>query len=174
MTIRIAINGMGRIGRCYLRYRLDQADLDVVAVNDISDVRTIAALLRYDSTFGPLGRQVDVEKVRSSSTEAASARRRRMRLFVALGEVTAAGRPGRPGQRPRKQAVGGETCHQPCPGVLGNCGNRRSSSHSPDRGDPAAGPAGRNVLSRQGPTSRPGPVTCRRSHAVKKQRRCVG
>src|SRR5919202_1346987 len=61
MTIRVAINGMGRIGRCYLRYCLDHTDLDVVAVNDISDAAAIASLLRYDSTFGPLRRQVEVE-----------------------------------------------------------------------------------------------------------------
>lgn len=55
---RVAINGFGRIGRAYLRSVLDHGDVDVVAVNDVTDTATLARLLRYDSTFGPLG--VDV------------------------------------------------------------------------------------------------------------------
>ncbi len=62
MTVKVGINGMGRIGRAYLRYALDQADLEVVAVNDVADGAAIASLLRYDSTFGPLGRPVEVEE----------------------------------------------------------------------------------------------------------------
>jgi glyceraldehyde 3-phosphate dehydrogenase len=54
MTVKIGINGFGRIGRNYLRYVLDSSDLEVVAINDIADTATLARLLRYDSTFGPL------------------------------------------------------------------------------------------------------------------------
>jgi glyceraldehyde 3-phosphate dehydrogenase len=53
MSIRVGINGMGRIGRDYLRYALDSDDIDVVAVNDIADSLTLARLLRHDNTFGP-------------------------------------------------------------------------------------------------------------------------
>jgi glyceraldehyde 3-phosphate dehydrogenase (phosphorylating) len=60
MTTRVGINGMGRIGREYLRYATTTTDLDVVAVNDIADATAIARLLRYDSTFGPFGKDVDV------------------------------------------------------------------------------------------------------------------
>jgi glyceraldehyde 3-phosphate dehydrogenase (phosphorylating) len=60
MTQRIAINGFGRIGRDYLRYTLADKDIDVVAVNDVADTETLARLLRYDSTFGPLHSSVDV------------------------------------------------------------------------------------------------------------------
>jgi glyceraldehyde 3-phosphate dehydrogenase len=60
MSIRVGINGMGRIGREYLRYATTTTDLEVVAVNDIADAATIARLLRYDSTFGPFGKDVDV------------------------------------------------------------------------------------------------------------------
>ena len=59
MTTRIGINGFGRIGRDYLRMVLDATDLDVVAINDITDSATMARLLRYDSTFGPLHRSVE-------------------------------------------------------------------------------------------------------------------
>ncbi len=52
---------MGRIGRDYLRYALDHPDLEVAAVNDVTDVVTMARLLRTDSTFGPLRRPVDVD-----------------------------------------------------------------------------------------------------------------
>jgi len=60
MSIRVGINGLGRIGRNYLRYSLDAHDLEVVAVNDIADATTLARLLRHDSTFGPLRHAVDV------------------------------------------------------------------------------------------------------------------
>ena len=54
MTTRIGINGFGRIGRDYLRLSLDTPDLEVVAINDITDSSSLARLLRHDSTFGPL------------------------------------------------------------------------------------------------------------------------
>ena len=61
MSVRIGINGFGRIGRDYLRYLLaaEDTDLEVVAINDVTDSATMARLLRYDSTFGPL--RCDVE-----------------------------------------------------------------------------------------------------------------
>ena len=53
MPTRVGINGFGRVGRCFLR-ALDEreADLEVVAINDIADPSTLAHLLRYDSVFG--------------------------------------------------------------------------------------------------------------------------
>jgi glyceraldehyde 3-phosphate dehydrogenase len=60
MPITVGINGMGRIGRAYLRYSLQHPDLEVVAINDVTDPATIARLLRYDSTFGPLGQPVEL------------------------------------------------------------------------------------------------------------------
>jgi glyceraldehyde 3-phosphate dehydrogenase (phosphorylating) len=60
VSTRVGINGMGRIGREYLRYVSTSTDLEVVAVNDIADLPTIARLLRHDSTFGPFGKDVDV------------------------------------------------------------------------------------------------------------------
>jgi glyceraldehyde 3-phosphate dehydrogenase len=59
--IRIAINGFGRIGRRLFRLCLDQPDIEVVAVNDIADIDTLAHLLRYDSVHGLLHREVTVE-----------------------------------------------------------------------------------------------------------------
>jgi glyceraldehyde 3-phosphate dehydrogenase len=58
MTTRVGINGFGRIGRAFTRLALDRADLEVVAVNDITDARTLAHLLAFDSTYGRLGRTV--------------------------------------------------------------------------------------------------------------------
>jgi glyceraldehyde 3-phosphate dehydrogenase len=55
----VAINGFGRIGRDYLRLVLGSDDLEVVAINDIADTATLARLLRYDSTFGPLRTPVE-------------------------------------------------------------------------------------------------------------------
>ncbi|MEW2048047.1 type I glyceraldehyde-3-phosphate dehydrogenase [Streptomyces sp. NPDC005476] len=64
MTVRVGINGFGRIGRTYLRAALDRAeegtqDVDVVAINDITSPATLAHLLEYDSTFGRIGRDVE-------------------------------------------------------------------------------------------------------------------
>ncbi|PWG15330.1 type I glyceraldehyde-3-phosphate dehydrogenase [Streptomyces sp. V2] len=59
MTVRVGINGFGRIGRTYLRAALERGeDVEVVAVNDIAPAATLAHLLEYDSTFGRLGREV--------------------------------------------------------------------------------------------------------------------
>jgi glyceraldehyde 3-phosphate dehydrogenase len=57
MTLRLGINGFGRIGRCFLRIALDRG-LEVVAINDIVDAATLAHLLRFDSTYGPVNAEV--------------------------------------------------------------------------------------------------------------------
>ncbi|HEY1826723.1 MAG TPA: type I glyceraldehyde-3-phosphate dehydrogenase [Acidimicrobiales bacterium] len=62
MTVRVGINGFGRIGRNFLRAVLATgADVDVVGVNDLTSPETLAHLLRYDSTQGRLPVPVDVE-----------------------------------------------------------------------------------------------------------------
>ncbi|HWF14951.1 MAG TPA: type I glyceraldehyde-3-phosphate dehydrogenase [Acidimicrobiales bacterium] len=62
MTVRVGINGFGRIGRNFLRAVLATgADVDVVGVNDLTSPKTLAHLLRYDSTHGRLPVPVDVE-----------------------------------------------------------------------------------------------------------------
>ncbi len=57
--MRIAINGLGRVGRALLRQAVQTDDLEVVAVNDLADPRTLAMLLRRDSTYGPFPGEVD-------------------------------------------------------------------------------------------------------------------
>jgi glyceraldehyde 3-phosphate dehydrogenase len=53
MSIRVAVNGFGRVGRCFLRAaRQQDADIEIVAVNDLTDASSLAQLLRYDSVFG--------------------------------------------------------------------------------------------------------------------------
>jgi glyceraldehyde 3-phosphate dehydrogenase len=59
-NMRIAINGFGRVGRVFLRIARERG-LDIVAVNDVTDARTLAHLLAFDSTYGRLG--VPVEAV---------------------------------------------------------------------------------------------------------------
>jgi glyceraldehyde 3-phosphate dehydrogenase len=59
VTVKIGINGFGRIGRNYLRAALAQgADLEIVAVNDLTDNKTLAHLLKYDSVGGVLAEDV--------------------------------------------------------------------------------------------------------------------
>ena len=49
MAIAVGINGFGRIGRLVFRAALDRSDIDVVALNDLTDTATLAHLLKYDS-----------------------------------------------------------------------------------------------------------------------------
>jgi glyceraldehyde 3-phosphate dehydrogenase len=61
MGIRIGINGFGRISRDVLRALLGRDMLDVVAVNDVTNARTLAHLLKYDSVCGILEADVQAE-----------------------------------------------------------------------------------------------------------------
>ncbi|HRN29725.1 MAG TPA: type I glyceraldehyde-3-phosphate dehydrogenase [Terrimesophilobacter sp.] len=62
MTVKIGINGFGRIGRSYFRaLRALGTDLEVVAVNDLTDNETLAHLLKYDSVFGVLDTPVTAD-----------------------------------------------------------------------------------------------------------------
>ena len=58
MPVRVGINGFGRVGRAFVRRSLERDDLDVVAVNDLTDARTLAHLLEFDSTYGRLSQAV--------------------------------------------------------------------------------------------------------------------
>ena len=60
--IRVAINGFGRIGRISFRAILQKSNIEVVAINDLTDVGTLAHLLKYDSVHGGLGTDVSVHE----------------------------------------------------------------------------------------------------------------
>nr|MDO8135031.1 type I glyceraldehyde-3-phosphate dehydrogenase [Candidatus Njordarchaeum guaymaensis] len=63
MTVRVSINGFGRIGRLLFRAALEKnADIDFAAVNDVGDAKTLAHLLKYDSVHGRFPFDVRVEK----------------------------------------------------------------------------------------------------------------
>ena len=62
MSVKIGINGFGRIGRNYLRAALAKgSDLEIVAVNDLTDNKTLAHLLKYDSITGRLDATVELD-----------------------------------------------------------------------------------------------------------------
>lgn len=62
MSVKIGINGFGRIGRNYLRAALAQgSDLDIVAINDLADNVMLANLLKYDSVYGRLDASIEVD-----------------------------------------------------------------------------------------------------------------
>jgi glyceraldehyde 3-phosphate dehydrogenase len=62
MATRVGINGFGRIGRNFFRAQLERkADIEIVAANDLGDEQTMAHLLKYDSTLGPLEGDVAVQ-----------------------------------------------------------------------------------------------------------------
>jgi glyceraldehyde 3-phosphate dehydrogenase len=61
MSIKVGINGFGRIGRNAFRAALGNPDVEIVAVNDLTDAETLAHLLKYDSVHGKLNAEVKVE-----------------------------------------------------------------------------------------------------------------
>jgi glyceraldehyde 3-phosphate dehydrogenase len=62
---RIAINGLGRIGRCLLRIILEKNDLEIVAINDLADINTLMHLMKYDSVHGKWHKKI----IKESDTE---------------------------------------------------------------------------------------------------------
>ena len=63
MTTRVGINGFGRIGRNFFRAALEQgADIEIVAVNDLTDTKTLAHLLKYDSILGRFSGEVSYDE----------------------------------------------------------------------------------------------------------------
>jgi glyceraldehyde 3-phosphate dehydrogenase len=58
MAIKVGINGFGRIGRNVLRTALNDSNLEFVAVNDLTDPKTLAHLLKYDSILGNLPHKI--------------------------------------------------------------------------------------------------------------------
>ncbi len=58
MAVKVGINGFGRIGRNVVRAGLHRSEVEFVAVNDITDTKTLAHLLKYDSVLGPLPEEI--------------------------------------------------------------------------------------------------------------------
>ena len=66
MVIRVGVNGFGRVGRNFFRAvdvqrAVGSTDIEIVAVNDLTDIKTLAHLLKYDSVLGRLPHEVSVE-----------------------------------------------------------------------------------------------------------------
>ena len=59
MATRVGINGFGRVGRCVMRIGADDRELEFVAVNDVTDAKTLAHLLKYDSVHGRYANTVE-------------------------------------------------------------------------------------------------------------------
>ncbi len=62
MAVKVGINGFGRIGRNFYRAAYKDPSLEIVAVNDITDAKTLAHLLKYDSIHGRFGEEVSVKE----------------------------------------------------------------------------------------------------------------
>jgi len=60
--MKLAINGFGRIGRSVFKVAFERDDVEVVAINDITDAQTLAHLLKYDSNYGPFPYKVEVKE----------------------------------------------------------------------------------------------------------------
>ena len=64
MAVKVGINGFGRIGRNIMRASMGDKSIDIVAVNDLTDAKTLAHLLKYDSILGNLNADIKAEKDR--------------------------------------------------------------------------------------------------------------
>jgi len=62
MAVRVAINGFGRIGRLAFREMFGKKDFEIVAINDLTDARQLAYLLKYDSSQGRYKKEVSFEE----------------------------------------------------------------------------------------------------------------
>ena len=62
MAVKVAINGFGRIGRLALRLMIENNDFEVVAINDLTDAKTLAHLLKYDSAQGRFNGEIEVKE----------------------------------------------------------------------------------------------------------------
>lgn len=56
--VRVAINGFGRIGRCAFKIAFERSDVEIVAINDLTDTKTLAYLLKHDSNYGTYEHEV--------------------------------------------------------------------------------------------------------------------
>ena len=59
LTTKVAINGLGRIGRAILKLVIDEPSFDLVAINDLVDVENLAYLLRFDTVYGRYSKVCD-------------------------------------------------------------------------------------------------------------------
>jgi len=76
MPVKVGINGFGRIGRNLVRAALDRTDMEFVAANDLTDTKTLAHLLKYDSILGPLHEDVKVD------ADSITVRGKRIKIFA--------------------------------------------------------------------------------------------
>ncbi len=60
--LKLAINGFGRIGRPSFKIAFEKEDIEIVAINDLTDEKTVAHLLKYDSLYGRYGREVTIDE----------------------------------------------------------------------------------------------------------------
>lgn len=60
MPVKVAVNGFGRIGRCFLRQAIGRNDIEIVAINDLTDNAMLAHLLKYDSVHGTFAGEIEL------------------------------------------------------------------------------------------------------------------
>lgn len=63
--VKVAINGFGRIGRPSFKIAFEKENMEIVAINDLTDIKTAVHLLRYDSSYGKYGRNVEIDEQNS-------------------------------------------------------------------------------------------------------------
>ena len=82
MTIRVGINGFGRIGRLVFRAAQKRDDIEIVGINDLIDVEYMAYMLRYDTMHGKFDGTVEVKDGWSSTARPSALRPKRTRPIL--------------------------------------------------------------------------------------------
>jgi glyceraldehyde-3-phosphate dehydrogenase/erythrose-4-phosphate dehydrogenase len=93
MSTRVAINGLGRIGRAILKLVMDEPSLELVAVNDLVEVENLAYLLRFDTVYGHYPKSVAIDgkyhAIRSSRWTSSATRAHRSSISSSPRSSTA-------------------------------------------------------------------------------------
>lgn len=135
--IRVGINGLGRIGRAFLKIAIERPELEVVAVNDLGDLENLAYLLRYDSAYGRYAHPVTIKD----------------KMLVVNGHEIRVCQEKEPGHLPWQEmrvdvvveSTGFFTSYDKAKGHL-DAGARKVVVSAPVKGDPVPGIVGATVL----------------------------
>ena len=63
--MKIAINGFGRIGRLFFRQAFERQEFEIVAINDLGDIKNLAYLLKYDSVYRLWGKKIEIDSAKN-------------------------------------------------------------------------------------------------------------
>lgn len=141
--IKVAINGLGRIGRAFLKVAATHPELEVVAVNDLGDINNFAYLLRYDSAYGRSGLRITTNKTNDTNGQELIINDRAIKFF---GEKDPAQLPwGELGVEVVVESTGVFETYEKAKAHL-DAGARKVVVSAPIKGEPTPGITGATIL----------------------------